>query len=103
MGLRACASSRSDNPLILCYAKATPDNGDLVLVVVSLDPHHMQQGWVQVPVTDVQSGPDGGYATEDLLTGARYLWRGEWNYVRLTPEHPAHILHLPSVRSTDGA
>ena len=93
----------SDNPQILCYAKATPDNSDLILVVVSLDPHHMQQGWVQVPVTDVQSGPDGGYATEDLLTGARYLWRGEWNYVRLTPEHPAHILHLPSVLSTNGA
>ena len=93
----------SDNPQILCYAKATPDNSDLILVVVSLDPHHMQQGWVQVPVTDVQSGPDGGYATEDLLTGARYLWRGEWNYVRLTPEHPAHILHLPSARSTNGA
>ena len=93
----------SDNPQILCYAKATPDNSDLILIVVSLDPHHMQQGWVQVPVTDVQSGPDGGYATEDLLTGARYLWRGEWNYVRLTPEHPAHILHLPSARSTNGA
>jgi starch synthase (maltosyl-transferring) len=93
----------SDNPQILCYAKSTPDNRDLVLVVVSLDPHHMQQGWVQVPVADVQAGPDGGYPSEDLLTGARYLWRGEWNYVRLTPEHPAHILHLPGVPSSNGA
>jgi starch synthase (maltosyl-transferring) len=93
----------SDNPQILCYAKSTPDTSDLILVVVSLDPHHMQQGWVQVPIADVQAGPDGGYASEDLLTGARYLWRGEWNYVRLTPEHPAHILHLPGIRSSNGA
>ncbi len=92
----------TDNPNILCYAKNTPDNTDLILVVVSLDPHHMQQGWVQVPVSDVQAGSDGGYGSEDLLTGARYLWRGEWNYVRLTPEHPAHILHLPTVRSGTG-
>ena len=90
----------TDNPEILCYAKSTGDNTDLILVVVSLDPHHMQQGWVQGPIADVQSGPDGGYPAEDLLTGARYLWRGEWNYVRLTPEHPAHILHLPSGRSS---
>ncbi|HZA33409.1 MAG TPA: alpha-1,4-glucan--maltose-1-phosphate maltosyltransferase [Vicinamibacterales bacterium] len=93
----------TDNPEILCYAKSTGDNSDLLLVVVSLDPHHMQQGWVQAPIADVRTGPDGGYAAEDLLTGARYLWRGEWNYVRLTPEHPAHILHLPSAASSLGA
>jgi len=92
----------SDNPQILCYAKNTPDNRDLVLVVVSLDPHHMQEGWVQVPLADVQATPDGGYPSEDLLTGARYLWRGEWNYVRLTPAHPAHILHLPGIASSHG-
>jgi starch synthase (maltosyl-transferring) len=90
----------TDNPEILCFAKSTGDSSDLLLVVVSLDPHHMQQGWVRAPIADVRTGPDGGYAAEDLLTGARYLWRGEWNYVRLTPEHPAHILHLPSAASS---
>jgi starch synthase (maltosyl-transferring) len=92
----------SDNSQILCYAKNTPDNSDLVVVVVSLDPRHMQEGWVQVPLADVKTAPDGGYASEDLLTGARYLWRGEWNYVRLTPEHPAHILHLRGTPSING-
>jgi len=91
----------TDNPQILCYVKATPANDDLVLVVVSLDPHHMQHGWVQAPIGEIRTGPDGGYPAEDLLTGARYLWRGEWNYVRLTPEHPAHVLSLSSV-PTDG-
>jgi starch synthase (maltosyl-transferring) len=28
----------------------------------------------------------------DLLDDARYMWRGEWNYVRLDPsERMAHI------------
>jgi starch synthase (maltosyl-transferring) len=87
----------TDNPHILCYAKSTPDNTSLVLVVVSLDPQHMQHGWVQAPIGDIRTAPDGGYPTEDLLTGARYLWLGEWNYVRLTPEHPAHIMLLPGI------
>jgi starch synthase (maltosyl-transferring) len=87
----------TDNPHIICYGKSTPDNSSLVLVVVSLDPQHMQHGWVQAPIDQIRTAPDGGYPSEDLLTGARYLWRGEWNYVRLTPEHPAHILLLPGL------
>jgi starch synthase (maltosyl-transferring) len=31
----------------------------------------------------------------DLLTGARYLWRGAENFVRLDPQHvPAAIFRL---------
>ena len=31
----------------------------------------------------------------DLLSGERYFWRGEWNYVRLDPQsRVAHILHV---------
>jgi len=59
------------------------------------------KGQKESPIGEIRTGPDGGYPAEDLLTGARYLWRGEWNYVRLTPEHPAHVLSLSSV-PTDG-
>ena len=32
------------------------------------------------------------YIVEDLLDGARYRWRGEWNFVKLDPsERVAHI------------
>jgi starch synthase (maltosyl-transferring) len=97
--LRFCAT---DNPDILCYTKSSADGSDRVLVAVTLDPHHLQHGWVQVPGARGASGvsgatADGGeYQVEDLLTGAVYRWRGEWNYVRLTPENPAHILALPA-------
>jgi starch synthase (maltosyl-transferring) len=59
-----------------------------VFVVANTDPHHVQHGWVEMP--DV--APDRVFEVEDLLDGARYTWRGPWNYVKLDPmERMAHI------------
>jgi len=52
----------------------------------------MQHGWVQLPIWEMGISPSTSYSVEDLLDGARYSWRGEWNYVRLDPaERVAHI------------
>ena len=72
----------------------SPDGRDLLLIVVNLDPHNMQHGFVQAPLADI-ADRGGVFAVEDLLTGAQYAWKGEWNYVRLTSDHPMHILRLP--------
>ena len=34
------------------------------------------------------------YQAHDLLSDARYQWQGSRNYVRLTPETPAHIFRI---------
>ena len=86
----------TDSPSLLCYAKSTRDRKDVVLVVVSLDPHHVQQGFVQAPAWELAVNQGGTYQVEELLTGTTYTWRGEWNYVRLTPDLPAHVLRLHS-------
>ena len=39
-----------DNEQIICYTKQTEDLGNVVAVVVNLDPHHVQSGWVKIPV-----------------------------------------------------
>ena len=86
----------TDNDQLLCYSKALPDRSDIVLVVVNLDPHHVQDGWVQVPVWD--GGTSSPYVVYDLLDDAQYAWRGDWNYVRLDPDvRAAHIFHLQRV------
>ena len=85
---------QTDSPHLICYAKSTRDWKDVVLVVVSLDPHHVQQGFVQAPSWELALGPGGTYHVEELVTGTTFTWRGEWNYVRLTPELPAHVLRL---------
>jgi starch synthase (maltosyl-transferring) len=83
----------TDNPQVICYSKRSADGSDLLLMVVSLDPVHMQHGFVQLPLTDWGLTADGTLEVTDLLSNERYFWRGEWNYVRLDPQaRPAHIL-----------
>jgi starch synthase (maltosyl-transferring) len=85
----------TDNPEIIAYSKRTPDQSDVVLTVVNLDPHHMQHGHVEIP----GFGPDEVYAVRDLIDDARYTWRGDRNYVRLDPDvRQGHILWLPTRR-----
>jgi starch synthase (maltosyl-transferring) len=63
------------------------------MVVVNLDPFNMQHGFVQVPLAAWGVPPYGSIEVHDLLSDERYLWRGEWNYVRLDPQaQVAHIL-----------
>jgi starch synthase (maltosyl-transferring) len=94
----------SSNPNIIAYAKVTPDLADVLVMVVNLEPHSVQDGTIRLvpelfhqaergkPVT---GGVPASFELTDLLTESTYTWRGEWNYVRLDPTWmPAHILHL---------
>jgi len=46
-----------------------------------------------VPIEDMGIDDDELYVVHDLLTDARYTWRGARNYVRLDPaEQPGHLL-----------
>jgi starch synthase (maltosyl-transferring) len=85
----------TDNPHLICYSKRSLDGSDVILVIVNLDPHHMQHGFVRLPLTEWGLPPDGSVDMLDLLWNERYFWRGEWNYVRLDPDSRAgHILHV---------
>ena len=84
-----------DNDQIICYAKHTDDFSDMVVVVVNLDPHHAQSGWVTLPTDTIAAEGDRAYQMHDLLSGARYLWHGARNFVRLDPhETPAHVFRM---------
>ncbi len=84
-----------DNDQLLCYSRQSEDRTNTVLIVVNLDPHHAQSGWVELPIDALGLSPDGPYQVHDLLGGERYLWEGPRNYVQLNPDLvPAHILLL---------
>jgi starch synthase (maltosyl-transferring) len=84
-----------DNDNLLCYAKSTPDNAEIILVVANLDPHHTQSGWVTLPLDRLGLDVDRSYQVQDLLTAARYLWSGARNYVEINPQvAPAQIFKL---------
>jgi starch synthase (maltosyl-transferring) len=84
-----------DNEQILCYTKQTEDLSNVIVVVVNLDPHHSQSGWVNLSTAALGLDPQQPYQMHELLTGARYLWHGETNYVQLDPASvPAQIFRV---------
>ena len=83
----------SNNPELLCYSKRSEDGSDVLLMVVNLDPFHMQHGFVELPLAEWGLPADSPVGVTDLLTDDRYHWRGDRNYVRLDPgASVAHIL-----------
>ncbi|WP_019987387.1 alpha-1,4-glucan--maltose-1-phosphate maltosyltransferase [Rudanella lutea] len=84
---------RIDDDHIMAYLKTAGDNR--LLTIVNLDAYNRRAGMVQVPIW--QLGIDGNttYVVHDLLTGARYNWKGEWNYVELDPYMlPMHLFRI---------
>ncbi len=85
----------SENPQVLFFTKMAPGWRNDLLIIANLDPSRAQETVVTVPLADLGLDPDSPYVVEDLLTGARYSWRGARNYVRLDPNlQPGHILRL---------
>lgn len=93
-----------DNDRLIFYSKTSPDLSNILLVVVNLDPHHVQSGWVRVPIAELGIEPERSYLAHDLISNDKYIWQGERNYVELNPEVvPAHILriHRKAKRESD--
>jgi starch synthase (maltosyl-transferring) len=89
----------SSNERILWYGKLA--SGQDLFVAVNLDPFGVQEAIVQMPIGHLGIAPYESYEVEDLLSGERYRWQGERNYVRLDPkERPGHVLR---VRREEGA
>jgi starch synthase (maltosyl-transferring) len=86
---------RVDNEALLCYSKSDPRGGNPVLVVVNLDPHFAQSGWLELDLEALGVEAEQGFQAHDQISGARFLWRAAENFVRLDPAAlPAHIFVL---------
>jgi starch synthase (maltosyl-transferring) len=92
---RGLAFHETDNEQLICYSKRAPDGSDPILVVVNLDPRNMQHGHIKLPLYDWKHPLDATVEALDLLADETYIWRGEWNYVRLDPQvRVAHVIAL---------
>jgi starch synthase (maltosyl-transferring) len=84
-----------DNEQLICYGKWSDDLSNVIVTVVNLDPHHVQSGWVELPIDTLGLEAHQPYQVHDLLTGDRYLWYGPRNYVEINPRAvPAHIFRI---------
>lgn len=82
------------NDNILYYAKGDPTDGELILVAVSLDPHHPQEADFEVPLWEWKLGDHESVAVEDLVGGGRFHWHGKVQHLRLTPDRPYAIWRI---------
>jgi starch synthase (maltosyl-transferring) len=80
----------TENEGLIAYAKRLGDN--TVICAVSVDPHHTQEGIVNVPAW---LGTPPAFRVRDLLDGQTYDWSIGRNYVRLAPGHRmAHVMRV---------
>ncbi|WP_422930319.1 alpha-1,4-glucan--maltose-1-phosphate maltosyltransferase [Singulisphaera sp. PoT] len=83
----------ADNPQIIVYSKSTPDGSNQIIVVVNLDPYHVQSAWVHLNLGELGLGEH--YQVQDLIDNNRYEWHGASNFVRLDPlVCSAHIFRV---------
>lgn len=75
-----------NNDQILTYVKATEDLSSVILVAVNLDPNNTQSGYAQLPLDRLGlSGQEINVKLVDLITGDRFTWTNEWNFVQIDP------------------
>lgn len=85
----------TDNDQLIAYSKYDAGSSNLILILVNLDPHHVQRGWLEYFPEQWDISPKDTFQAHELLTDAHYLWTGHRHYVELDPAYvPAHILRL---------
>ena len=93
--LRTLHFHAADNPNILAYSKADAVTGNVVLVVINLDPRNPQEATVDLDLGRLGRNLGDVFTVQDMVTGAAYNW-SERNFVRLEPMRDvAHIFLLP--------
>ncbi len=87
--------NETNNDQVISYIKTAPNGGDSLIIAVNLDYYHTQGAHIKVPVHLLGIGYDQAYVVRDMLSGEKYKWHGEYNYVQMNPfEMPAHILKV---------
>ncbi len=94
-----------DNDQLLAYAKVreTTTGLDAIVVVVNLDHHNTQSGWLTLDLAGLGVADGSSYEVRDLLTGEGYVWDGPTNFVKLDPGGvPCHVLWLVPPGPSEG-
>jgi starch synthase (maltosyl-transferring) len=88
------------NDHMLCYRKATAARDNVVLVVISLDPHGPQEASFEVPLWEFGMPDHGSVTFEDLMHETRGQWTGKLQHIRLDPAYlPFAIWRIAPMRT----
>ena len=73
------------NDQVILYGKPLPARGDIILVAVSLDPFHVQEATIEIPLWEWQLPDDGAVTVHDLMRDTKFVWAGKLQRIRLDP------------------
>jgi starch synthase (maltosyl-transferring) len=73
------------NDQVLLYGKRIPGAREMILVAVSLDPHHLQEAAIEIPLWEWGLSDDASLTASDLMRGHSFVWHGKQQRVRLDP------------------
>lgn len=82
------------NEALLAFYKWDETHTNELLIIISLDPHQSQNGYVQLPLEELKIYAGYHLHLKDLVTANQYTWYDEWNYVQLNPDLPFHIFQI---------
>ncbi len=91
-----------ENDRMLAYIKTWPPASNYLVILVNLDPHNRQGGWVHLPMEKLRLAQDATFHVHELLGDSRFLWQGAHHYYELDPHVcPAAILRIESPARTE--
>ena len=80
---------------VLFYGKMTRDRNNIILVAVNVNPFEPRETEITLPLDEMDISESETFEVEELLTGAKHLWRGARQHVRLDPSvEPALIFRV---------
>jgi starch synthase (maltosyl-transferring) len=83
--------AETTNEHIICFVKKDAATGNVIITVINLDAYHTQSAEVFLP-SSCAPFPEQ-YTVCDLLSGDKFRWQADRNFVQLNPyEMPGHIL-----------
>src|SRR5690606_1450004 len=66
----------SDNDRVLAYSKVDRATGNVILVVVNVEPQHRHSAWLELDLAALLIEPGETFQVHDLISEARFLWSG---------------------------
>jgi starch synthase (maltosyl-transferring) len=67
------------------YFRRFSDNGNVLLIAISLEPHSFQDAIIELPLWQWGITDDGDLEAEDMMRGDKFVWHGKYQPIRLNP------------------
>ena len=83
-----------NNDNLIAFYKWDDAKENELLIIISLDEYHTQQGMLKVPLNDLGIGHGHHLKVTDLITEITYDWYDEWNFIQLQTSIPFHIFKI---------